>query len=419
MQPNNPVSRKRVAVTGLGVVAPNGIGVEPFWTATKAGQSGIVALDRFDTSVFSCRIAGLVNGFEPLDFIPSKVARMTDRSAQFALAAADMAVKDSGLDLDRENRDRIGVSMGTGLGGILFYEEQILEGQKHHFNKVNPLCVPRITPNAPASYVAMQHGARGPNLTSCTACSSGNHGIGQGYWMVRDGLADMAICGGTEACIIFYTFRAFDVMRVMSTRNDNPAGASRPFDKNRDGFVMGEGAGVLVLEEMERAKSRGARIYGEVCGYGTSGGAHHIVMPVPDGSDAVLAMRMALDEAGMTPDDVDHINAHGTSTQANDKAETLAIKTLFGERAASIPITSTKSVVGHTIGAAGAIEAVACMLTLRDQYIPPTINYETPDPDCDLDYTPNQGRSCPVRVVLNNSFGFGNNNAVLVFGKEE
>lgn len=412
---SDQMRRRRVAVTGLGVVAPNGVGVERFWDATKNGRSGVFAIDRFDVSEFSSRIAGLVQEFNGADFFSSKILRMTDRSTHFILAASSMAVSDAELNFNRENRDRVAVSIGTGLGGIMFYEEQILECQRHRFQKVNPLCVPRITPNAPASYVAMQHGALGPNLTSCTACSSGAHAIGQGYWMVRDGMADAAICGGTEACIIFYTFRAFDVMNVMSARNDDPGGASRPFDRNRDGFVMGEGAGVLILEEIERARSRGARIYGEICGYGCCGGAHHIVMPAPNGEDAELAMRMALNEACISPERVDHINAHGTSTQSNDRAETLAIKRLLGARAADIPITSTKSVIGHTIGAAGAIESVACMLTLRDQYVPPTINYDTPDPDCDLDYTANIGRACSVKIALNNSFGFGNNNAALVF----
>ena len=410
--------RRRVAVTGLGVIAPNGIGVEAFWSATREGRSGIVSIDRFDAADFSSQIAGLVKDFDPLDHIPSKTVKMTDRSTHFALAASKMAVEDAGLDLDSENRDRIGVSIGTGLGGVMFYEEQILAAIQTDARKANPLCVPRITANAPASYVAAQYGIRGPNLTSCTACSSGGHGVGQGFRMVRTGDADVAVCGGTEACLLFYTFRAFDAMRVMSKRNDQPAKASRPFDKDRDGFVMGEGCGILVLEELQHARSRGARIYAEVVGYGASGGAHHIVMPVSDGSDAVLAMQRALDDAGLEPSQVDYINAHGTSTQANDKSETLAIKTLLGERAREVPISSTKSMIGHTIGAAGAIEAVVCVLAIRDQFVPPTINYKTSDPDCDLDYVPNQGRAHEVKVALSNSFGFGNNNAVLALAKE-
>ncbi len=411
--------RKRVVVTGVGVIAPNGIGTEAFWEATRNGVSGIGPLDRFDARLCTCRIAGQVNGFDPLEFIPAKIVRMTDRSTHFALAASAMAVRDSGIDPDQEQRDRMAVSMGTGLGGILFFEEQLLETQRNPSARSNPLCVPRITPNAPAAYVAMQHGARGPNLTFCTACSSGVHAIGQAFRLVRDGQTDIALCGGTEACLTYYAFRGFDAMRVMSSRNDAPDRASRPFDKNRDGFVMGEGAAMFVLEERAHARRRGAIGYGEVLGYGSSGGAHHIVMPVADGSDVILAMRRAIEDANLTPRDVDHVNAHGTSTPANDRAETRALKEVFGTRAGDIPLTSTKSVIGHTIGAAGALESAACLLALRDQFVPPTINYETPDPDCDLDYTPNQGRLWPMRRALNNSFGFGNNNATLVLGKEE
>jgi len=410
--------RRRVAVTGLGVVAPNGADVETFWNATRNGVGAINTIDHFETSDFNCRIAARIRDFDANTPVPPKIARLTDRSTHFALAAAAMALNDSGLDVARENPARLGVSVGTGVGGILFYEEQLLAAQRLPLRKANPTCVPRIMPNAPASYIAMQHGFRGPNLTTCTACSSGGHAIGQGFRMVATGDAEASLCGGTEACIVLYTFRAFDAMRVMSSRNDEPGKASRPFDAGRDGFVMGEGSGMLVLEEMTHARERGAQIYAEVLGYGASAGAHHIVIPVADGGDAAQAMKSALADADLLPEAVDYVNAHGTSTHANDRGETLAIRTVFGSHADRLAVSSTKSLIGHTIGAAGAIEAIVCCLTLRDQFVHPTVNQEKPDPECDLDYVPNTGRPKKVDVAMSNSFGFGNNNAVLVLGKE-
>lgn len=410
--------RRRVVVTGMGVVAANGAGREAFWEATSNAESGVRRIDRFDTAGFSSRIAGLVDGFDPLNHVSAKVARMTDRSTQFALAASSEAVEDSGLALPKGKGDSVAVSIGAGLGGMMFYEEQILLVQERGIRRASPLCVPRIMPNAPAAHVAMQHGARGPNLTTSTACSSGAHAVGRGLRLVRDGTVEVAICGGTEACVCFHSFRAFDCMRVMSTRNDEPTRASRPFDRDRDGFVMGEGSGILVLEELAHARARGARVYAEILGYGASAGAHHVVMPVPDGGDAARAMQAALDDAQLDRNSVDYINAHGTSTKANDRSETLAIKRTFGERAYSIPISSTKSVIGHTIGASGAIDAVVCALAISRDFVPPTANYENTDPECDLDYVPDCGRDVSVSVALSNSFGFGNNNAVLVLGKE-
>ena len=407
--------KRRVVVTGVGVVAPNGIGKDVFWEANVQGISGVGRITHFDPSQYQTQIAGEVKGFDPLKFMSALTANKTDRFSQFAIAGAKMAVEDASLKLDLEDPHRVGVVLGSGLGGMFFYEKQILDVYEHGPRKANPGAVPRVMCNAPSGQVSIELKLRGPNLTVATACASGSHAIGQAYEMVKHDRADIIFAGGTEATIVKYTFLAFDALRVMSRRNDSPTEASRPFEKNRDGFVMGEGAGMLILEECGHAQKRGAHIYAEVAGYGLTSGASHMVMPMPGGEDAARTMQLALDDAGIQPQEVDYINAHGTSTMANDKAETDAIKTVFGNSASKIPISSTKSMIGHTIGAAGAIEAVVCCLSLEHSLIPPTINYQFQDAQCDLDYVPNVARKQKVNVALSNSFGFGSNNASLIF----
>jgi len=411
------MNQRRVVVTGLGVVAPNGIGTQEFWRATVEARSGIRAVTAFDASRFESRIAGFVQGLDPQQFIPPALARKADRYAQLGLVAAQMAMKDSGLDLEREDRSRIGCILGSGLGGLLFHEEQIVVAYEKGPDRVNPLCVPRISPNAVASHVAILFGLGGPNLVISTACASSTHAIGEAMRKVQRGEADIVVTGGAEAPLTRFTFGAYAAMKVLSKRNDAPEKASRPFDRDRDGFVLAEGGASLILEELEHARRRGARIVAEAVGYGATSGAHHMVMPDPTGHDAAAAMSLAIQDAGLRPADISYINAHGTSTDANDAAETLAIKEVFGDLAHSVPISATKSVTGHSIGAAGAIEAVACCLTIDQQLIHPTANLENPDPRCDLDYVPNTARQVKVEAVLSNSFGFGNSNACLVFSR--
>jgi len=371
----------------------------------------------FDASLYESRIAGEVKGLDPTQFLPPNVARRVDRFVHLGLAAAGEALRDSGLDLAAADRSRIGAIIGSGLGGVIFHEEQILAGYEKGPHRLNPLCVPRITPNAVASHIAIQHGLLGPNMVISTACASSNHAIGESLRKIQHGEADLVVTGGVEAPLTLFCFGAYAAMKVLSRRNDAPEKASRPFDRGRDGFVLSEGAAALILEELGHARRRGARIYAELLGYGAGSGAHHMVIPDPTGNDAAAAMRLALRDAGIGPDAVDYINAHGTSTQANDAAETRAIKDVFGERARAIPISATKGVIGHTIGAAGAIEAAACCLTIAEGVIHPTANYEKPDPDCDLDYVPNSAREAKVNVALSNAFGFGNANACLVFAR--
>jgi 3-oxoacyl-[acyl-carrier-protein] synthase II len=410
--------RKRVVVTGLGVVAANGIGVDAFWQANIMGRSGAGPVTCFDASHYDSRIAAEVKGFRPEDYIPDKVAKRVDRFVHFGMAAASMAIKDSSLDLEKEDRTRIGVILGSGLGGAMFHEEQMALAYEKGSHRFNPLSVPRVTPNAVAAHIAIENGLRGPNMVVSTACASGNHGIGEALRKIQHGEADVMLAGGAEAPLTQFTYGAYCAMRsVLSKRNESPEEASRPFDKDRDGFVMGEGGAVLILEEMGRAIRRGARIYAELAGYGLTSGAYHIAMPQPDGEDAAEAMALALKDAGVDIEDVDYINAHGTSTVANDVAETRGIKRLFGKTAYRIPISSTKSMVGHSIGAAGAIEAVVCCLAIANRLIPPTINYRTKDPECDLDYVPNEAREAELKTVLSNAFGFGSVNACLVFRK--
>lgn len=406
--------KKRVVITGLGVVAPNGIGKESFWKANLEGRSGVDCLTAFDVSRFNTRIAAEVKDFNPVMYMPEVTASRVDRFVHFGLSSARLAIEDSRLQLDNVDRERAGVIIGSGLGGILFHEKQIVASMEKGAHRANPQGVPRVTPNAVAAHIAIQYGLLGPNMVISTACASGNHAIGDALDKIQDGKANVILAGGAEAPITPYTFGAFYSLRVLSRTSRPPREASRPFDGERDGFVIGEGSAVLVMEELEHALRRGAHIYSEIIGYGMTSGAYHMVMPKTDGEDAARTMKLALQNAGIGIEEVSYINAHGTSTKANDIAETKAIKAVFGKQAYRIPVSSTKSMIGHTIGAAGAIEAVASCLAIEHQILPPTINYEHPDPECDLDYVPNKPRAAKVDVVLSNSFGFGSVNASIV-----
>jgi len=402
-------------ITGLGVVSSIGLGKEVFWSALLEGKSGIRRIQGFDASSYSCQFAGEISDFRPEDHIPPSEVPKLSRNSQFARAAAKMAIDDAHLDFSKENRCRVGVAIGIGLGGWDIYEAQLRRlFESNNPRRVHPWSVPLIMANAAAGEIAISFGLKGPNMTFSTACSSGSHAIGYGCDLIRMGKADCVIAGGTEACILPGVLAAFCSLRALSIRNDAPHRASRPFDKGRDGFAMGEGAGIIVLETLDSAKDRGVAPYAEVIGYGASSEATHIVHPEGTGSEAARVIELALQDAGISPDQVDYINTHGTSTVLNDLVETRAIKKVFGEHAYRISLDSTKSMIGHTIGAAGAIEGIVCALTLQRGVIHPTINYEEPDPECDLDYTPNQARERDVKVALSNSFGFGGNNSCLV-----
>ncbi len=410
------MASKRVMITGMGVVSPLGCTLEKFWERLINGQSGIRAITHFDASRFASRIAGEVIEFNIDDFIAKKEQRRMDPFCHYGLAAAKLAVKDSGLALDKENLERIGVIMGSGIGGLQVLQAQMMVLLERGPSRFSPFMIPQMITNIVAGLVAIDHGLRGPNFSVVSACATATHGIGESLRMIQHGDSDIMLAGGAEASICELAVGGFCAMRALSTRNDEPTRASRPFDLNRDGFVMGEGASVLVLEEYEHAKARGARIYCELAGYGRTCDAYHITAPDGTGRGAMRGMVLAMQDAGVTPDQVDYINAHGTSTEMNDKCETMAIKAALGEeRARRVAISSTKSMTGHLLGAAGAIESVACALAIQNGIIPPTINYETPDPACDLDYVPNQARPAKVRACLNNSLGFGGHNATLCF----
>jgi 3-oxoacyl-[acyl-carrier-protein] synthase II len=399
------------------VVSPLGTGTGKNWQALLQGQSGIGPITRFDASDLPTRIAGEVKDFNAEDYIDKKEIKKMDLFIQFAIGAADEALKDSGLQITDANAERVGVLVGAGLGGlptIEKYHEAYLEGG---YKKISPFFIPMLITNLAPGHISMRCGAKGPNLSSVSACATGTHSIGDAYQIIRRGDADAMIAGGTESTITPLAVGGFAVMRALSTRNDDPRGASRPFDKQRDGFVMSEGAGILVLEEFEAAKARGARIYAEVCGYGLTGDAYHLTAPAPGGEGAARCMAMALRNAGIAPEEVDYINAHGTSTPFNDLYETMAIKTVFGDHARKLMVSSTKGMTGHALGAAGGLEAAFMALAIHRDEVPPTINYEEPDPECDLDYVPNEARQAPVRVALSNSFGFGGTNATLLFRK--
>ena len=404
-----------MVVTGLGAITPVGIGVAESWTNICSSVSGIDTITVFDASGFPCRIAGEVRGFNPEDYVDPKEIKKMDTFIQYALATSVMAVEDANLKVCPTESLRVGVAVGVGLCGLPGVEKyHSIYLEKGH-RRISPFFIPYVLANMASGHIAMRHGFKGPNTCTVTACAASTHSIGDAFRIIQHGDADVMIAGGAESVITPMSIGGFSVMKALSTRNDEPKRASRPFDLNRDGFVVGEGAGLLVLEEISRAVRRGAKIYAEVVGYGMSADAYHITMPDPEGDGAARCMRAALDSAGLRPEEVDYINAHGTSTPLNDKIETLALKKVFGEHAYRIPVSSTKSMTGHLLGAAGGVEAIFTILAIRDHVIPPTINYETRDPECDLDYVPNQARAGAVNVALSNSFGFGGTNASIIF----
>jgi 3-oxoacyl-[acyl-carrier-protein] synthase II len=406
---------RRVVITGLGAVTPIGNDVETFWSNLKNGVSGIRLVEAFDTKDHDCKIAGEVRGFEPKRYFKNaKDLRRTDRFAQLAMAAARMALDDGGIDLERVRRDRFGVIVSSGIGGLKTLEEQYRILLTKGPSRNSPFTIPMLISNMASGLISMEYGLHGPNLCIVTACATSNNAIGESWRTIKFGDADIFLAGGSEAAIVPIGLAGFAAMKALSLRNDEPERASRPFDRDRDGFVMSEGAGVVVVEELEHAKARGAKIYCEITGYGLSADAYHMTAPPPEGEGAARAMKLALEHARIGIEDVDYINAHATSTGLGDISETHAIKTLFGERAYQVPISATKSMTGHLLGGAGAVEMAACALAIRDSVIPPTINLENPDPECDLDYVPNAAREKKVRVALNNSFGFGGHNATLV-----
>jgi len=408
---------RKVVVTGVGTISALGIGAEENWQALMAGRSGIGPITHFDASEFPTQIAGEVKNFNAEEFIDKKEIKKMDLFIQYALAAADKAMLDSGLEITEENAERVGVLVGAGLGGLPAIEKYNNAMLERGYKKISPFFIPMLIINLAPGHISIRYGAKGPNLSSVSACATGTHSIGDAFRMIQRGDADAMIAGGTEATITSLGIGGFNVMKALSTRNDDPEGASRPFEKGRDGFVMAEGAGIVILEEYEAAKKRGAKIYGEVCGYGLTGDAHHLTAPAPGGEGAARCMKMALDGAGARPEDVDYINAHGTSTHFNDLYETMAIKNVFGDHARKVMISSTKSMTGHALGAAGGLEAVYALMAMERGEVPPTINYHEPDPECDLDYVPNEGRRGQVRMSMSNSFGFGGTNATLLFRK--
>jgi len=410
---------RRVVVTGLGVVAPNGIGTEIFWENLVAGVTGIDRITRFDASHHDSKIAGEVKGFDPLLYMEKKEVKKMDLFIHYALASAIIAVADARLKFEEAERGRIGAMIGTGMGGIPALEESHNVLLEKGPGRISPFFIPSIITNLASGQIAMRFGFRGPNSCVSTACATGNHAIGDSLELIKRGAADVMIAGGSEAVITPLTIGGFSAMKALSTRNDEPHRSSRPFDKGRDGFVMGEGAGVLVIEELQHALRRGAKIYAELVGYGMSADAYHMTAPEPEGLGAIASMRLALEAARLSPEDVDYINAHGTSTPAGDTAETRAIKQVFGGHAYRLAVSSVKSMTGHLLGAAGGVESLATVLTIYHGLIPPTINYDEPDPGCDLDYVPNKARQAEVRVALTNSFGFGGTNATLVFKQYE
>jgi 3-oxoacyl-[acyl-carrier-protein] synthase II len=409
---------RRVVVTGLGVVTPLGLEVDAFWQNILAGQCGIDKITAFDVSAYDCQIAAEVKDFDPLKAFPSpKEVRRTDRFAQFGVYAGYGALLDSGLDLEKVNCDEIGVFIGSGIGGLYTVEEQHRILLAKGPNRLSPFMIPMLILNMASGLFSMHYKLRGPNLATCSACATANHAIGEAWRTLKMGDAQVIFAGGAEATIVSLGIGGFCAMKAMSTRNAEPKRASRPFDRERDGFVMGEGAGVLVLEELNHAKARGARIYCEILGYGNTADANHLTAPAPQGEGAARCMRMALRSARLNPEDISYINAHGTSTPQGDTCETQAIKTVFGDHARRLAVSSTKGATGHMLGAAGAVEMALCAKALQQDVVPPTINYEHPDPDCDLDYVANTARPMPVHAVVNNSFGFGGHNASLVARK--
>ena len=413
---NNVNNDRRVVITGLGAITPLGNDVETFWRNLKNGVSGIHKIEAFDTAAYDCKIGGEVRGFDPKAFFKNpKDVRRTDRFAHLALAAAKMALDDSGIDVENlRRRDRFGVIVSSGIGGLKTLQDQLTILLTKGPSRTSPFTIPMLISNMASGLISMEYDLRGPNMCIVTACATSNNAIGESWRTIKFGDADIFLAGGSEAGIVAIGLAGFSAMKALSMRNDEPERASRPFDRDRDGFVMGEGAGIVVVEELEHAKARGAKIYCELTGYGLSADAYHMTAPPPGGEGAVRAMQMALEHAHVSPDQVDYINAHATSTDIGDLCETRAIKQVFGEQAYKVSISSTKSMTGHLLGGAGGIEMAACALAIRDSVIPPTINLENPGEECDLDYTPNVAREKKVRVTLNNSFGFGGHNATLV-----
>lgn len=412
------MQENRVVVTGLGVISPVGNNVDSFWGALKEGKSGIDKTTSFDATLFTSRIAGEVKGFDPEAYgISKKDTRRIEKFIQFAIASARQAVNDSGLDIEKENRERIGVIVGSGIGSLRIIEEEHKVLLKSGPSRLSPFLIPMLIVNEAAGHIAIVFGFKGPNSCVTTACASGSHAIGDALRIIQRGDADIMICGGTESSIAPMGVGGFCALKALSTRNNDPQKASRPFDRERDGFVIAEGCGIVVLESLEHAKKRKARIYAELVGFGRSCDAYHITAPDPDGLGAALAMQTALKDAGLNPDELTYINAHGTSTKLNDKVETLAIKKALGSHAQKVMVSATKSMTGHLLGAAGGVEFIICCLSIRDDVVVPTINYEYPDPDCDLDYVPNTTRQAQIEVCMSNSLGFGGHNATLVVKK--
>ena len=415
------LKKRRVVVTGLGTVSPIGDTIEKFWNSLLEGKSGVKRLTRFDPTYYTCKIAAEITDFDPSSYLSAKDLKRMDRFVQFAVVSAKKAITDSKMDLDKEDRNRIGVLVGSGIGGLHTVEAEhrqyIALGPEKGPDRISPFLIPMLIINMGAGQISITMGLKGPSSAVGTACATGNHAIGDAFRIVQRDEADVMVCGGGEAAITVMGFGGFCALKALSLRNDEPEKASRPFDKNRDGFVMGEGAGIIVIEELRHALKRNAPIYCELIGYGMSADAYHMTAPDPEGDGGARCMIASLKDAGIKPEDVDYINAHGTSTLYNDKIETLAIKKAFGAHAKKLAVSSTKSVMGHLLGAAGGVEMIACALAIKHSIIPPTINYETPDPDCDLDYVPNIPRQCKIRVAASNALGFGGHNATLIVKK--
>jgi 3-oxoacyl-[acyl-carrier-protein] synthase II len=415
-----PNGRRRIVITGMGAITPLGLDVPSFWDGLIHGRSGAAPITRFDASDYDTKFGCEVKNFNPLDFIDRKMTNRMDLFTQFGVASTDMAMKDAGFDLENIDRNRFGVIFGSGIGGMWTYlkqQETLFETGGPH--RISPFFVPMLISDICAGYISMRHGLKGPNYATTSACATGNNAIIDAVMLIERGTSDIMVAGGSEAVISPMGVGGFNAMKALSTRNDAPEKASRPFDKERDGFVIGEGAATLILEELEHAKRRGARIYAEFAGFGLSADAYHITQPAPGGEGAVRSMRMAIESANLVPEDIDYINVHGTSTPIGDISESDAIKVTFGEHARKVAISSTKSMTGHLLGAAGAIEAIATVMALQDQIAPPTINYEFPDPACDLDYVPNVARPMKINAAMSNGFGFGGHNATLIFQRYE
>lgn len=409
---------RRVVVTGMGAVTPIGLTVKEFWNSALAGKSGIANITYFDTSKYDTKFAGELKGFDPLKFMDRKLAQRVDPFTQYALAAAEEAIADSGMNLEKVDKERVGVVIGSGIGGFKTFQTQVGNlYDRQGPDRISPFFIPMMIPDIAAGRISIKYGLKGPNYATVSACATASHAIGDSMMLIQRGMTDVMVCGGSEAGICEMGIGGFNALKALSTRNDAPEKASRPFEKDRDGFVMGEGGGVLILEELEHAKARGAKIYAEIAGFGFTGDAHHITEPAPNGEGAQRSMKMALNDAGMEPSEIDYVNAHGTSTYYNDKYETAAIKTVFGDHARKLVVNSTKSMTGHLLGAAGVVGAIAAVMSVMTDEVHPTINYDTPDPECDLNYVPNTSIKKQVNGAISNAFGFGGHNATLAFRK--